>query len=143
MHDKIDLITTARVSSVAPDRVTYTKRTPEGKTETIEIPTNFVLWSTGIAMNPFTRRVSELLPNQVHKKAIEVDAHLRVKGAPLGTVYAIGDASTIETSIVSYLLDLVDEADKNKDGKIDFEEWEIMGTLMVVCEGTEGRPLRG
>ena len=70
-------------------------------------------------------------PNQVHKKAIEVDAHLRVKGAPLGEVYAIGDASTIETSVVSYLLDLVDEADKNKDGKIDFDEWEIMGALVL------------
>ena len=35
-------------------------------------------------MNPFTARVSSLLPNQVHKKAIEVDAHLRVKGAPAG-----------------------------------------------------------
>jgi NADH dehydrogenase FAD-containing subunit len=46
-------------------------------------------------MNPFTQRVSNLLPNQVHKKAIVVDAHLRVKGAPLGTVYAIGDASTV------------------------------------------------
>ena len=89
-------------------------------------------------MNPFTQRVSDQLPNQVHKKAIEVDAHLRVKGAPLGEVYAIGDASTIETSVVSYLLDLVDEADKNKDGKIDFEEWEIMGTFMVIREGMEG-----
>ncbi|KAI8982839.1 nucleotide-binding domain-containing protein [Trametes punicea] len=126
MHDNIDLITSARVQSVAPDKVTYTKRGPDGKTEAHEIPTNFVLWSTGIAMNPFTRRVADLLPNQVHKKAIEVDAHLRVKGAPLGEVYAIGDASTIETSVVSYLLELVDEADKNKDGKIDFEEWEIM-----------------
>lgn len=36
-----------------------------------------------------------LRPNQVHKKAIEVDAHLRVKGAPVGEVYAIGDASTV------------------------------------------------
>ena len=95
MHDSIDLITTARVSAVSPDKVTFTKKTPEGKTETFEIPTNFVLWSTGIAMNPFTQRVSDLLPNQVHKKAIEVDAHLRVKGAPLGEVYAIGDASTV------------------------------------------------
>jgi NADH dehydrogenase len=59
------------------------------------IPTNFVLWSTGIAMNPFTSRVSSLLPNQVHRKAIEVDAHLRVKGAPVGDVYAIGDCSTV------------------------------------------------
>ena len=30
-------------------------------------------------------------------------------------------------TVVPYLLELVDEADKNKDGKIDFEEWEIMG----------------
>ncbi|KAI0362648.1 nucleotide-binding domain-containing protein [Trametes cingulata] len=126
MHDNIDLITSARVQSVAPDKVVYTRRGPDGKPETHEIPTNFVLWSTGIAMNPFTRRVADLLPNQVHKKAIEVDAHLRVKGAPLGEVYAIGDASTIETSVVPYLLELVDEADKNKDGKIDFEEWEVM-----------------
>ena len=122
--------------------MTYTKRGPDGKVETYEIPTNFVLWSTGIAMNPFSKRVSELLPNQVHKRAIEVDAHLRVKGAPLGTVYAIGDASTIETSIVSYLLELVDEADKNKDGKIDYDEWEIMGTsegVPPVCSHADRR----
>ena len=130
MHDKIDLVTSARVSAVEPDKVVYTKRNEDGRIETFEIPTNFVLWSTGIAMNPFTKRVSEQLPNQVHKKAIEVDAHLRVKGAPLGEVYAIGDASTIETSVVSYLLDLVDESDKNKDGKIDYDEWEIMGASL-------------
>jgi Ca2+-binding EF-hand superfamily protein len=28
---------------------------------------------------------------------------------------------------VSYLLELVDEADKNKDGKIDFDEFGFMG----------------
>lgn len=77
-------------------------------------------------MNPFVARVSSLLPNQVHKKAIEVDAHLRVKGAPSGEVYCIGDASTIETSVVAHLLELVDEADKNQDGKIDFSEWQVM-----------------
>nr|VWP00651.1 MFS domain-containing protein [Ganoderma boninense] len=126
INDDIDLITSARVASVQPDKVVYTKPAEDGTIETHEIPTNFVLWSTGIAMNPFTKRISDQLPNQVHKKAIEVDAHLRVKGAPLGEVYAIGDASTIETSVVSYLLDLVDESDTNKDGKIDFHEWEMM-----------------
>lgn len=85
----------ARVSSVHPDHVVYTVRSPDGTIIAHEIPTNFVLWSTGIAMNPLTRRISDLLPNQVHKKAIEVDAHLRVKGAPLGDVYAIGDCATV------------------------------------------------
>jgi NADH dehydrogenase len=94
-RDKVDLITSARVQSVSPDHVTYTVRVPDGTVVEHEIPTNFVLWSTGIAMNPFTKRVSNLLPNQVHKKAIEVDAHLRVKGAPLGDVYAIGDCATV------------------------------------------------
>ena len=29
---------------------------------------------------------------------------------------------------MSHLLELVDESDKNNDGKIDFEEWTYMGT---------------
>lgn len=49
-------------------------------------------------MNPFTELVSSLLPNQVHKKAIEVDAHLRVKGSPLGDIYAVGDCATVSIS---------------------------------------------
>ncbi|KAH7889601.1 nucleotide-binding domain-containing protein [Phlebopus sp. FC_14] len=125
-RDEVDLVTSARVHSVHPDHVMYTVRSPDGEITTHEIPTNFVLWSTGIAMNPLTQRVSNLLPNQVHKKAIEVDAHLRVKGAPLGEVYAVGDCATIETSLVSHLLELVDEADKDKNGKIDFDEFDFM-----------------
>ncbi|KAJ7905837.1 pyridine nucleotide-disulfide oxidoreductase-domain-containing protein [Mycena olivaceomarginata] len=109
-----------------PSHVLYTVKNAQGESEQHSIPSNFVLWSTGIAMNPFAERVSSLLPNQVHKKAIEVDAHLRVRGAPLGTVYAVGDCATIETSIVSHLLDLVQEADRDGNGKIDYGEWEIM-----------------
>jgi len=126
-REGVELITSARVGEVRPDHVVYTTKDPgSGKIVEHTIPTNFVLWSTGISMNPFTARVSSLLPNQVHKKAIEVDAHLRVKGAPLGDVYAIGDCATIETSLVSHLLELVEEADRNHDGKIDFDGWEIM-----------------
>lgn len=46
-------------------------------------------------MQPFTKRLVELLPNQFHSKAVEVDNYLRVRGAPKGTVYAIGDAATV------------------------------------------------
>ncbi|KAG8924862.1 hypothetical protein FRC02_010144 [Tulasnella sp. 418] len=126
-RDEVNVIVNARVKEVKADKVIYTIKDPEtGKVKEHEISSNFVLWSTGIAMNPFTQRVSDLLPNQVHKRAIVVDAHLRVKGAPLGTVYAVGDASTIETSLLGYLLDLVEESDVNKDGKIDFDEWRIL-----------------
>ena len=83
-----------------------------------KISANFVLWSTGIAMNPFTSRVSSLLPNQFHKKAIEVDAHLRVKGSPLGDVYAIGDCATVQNNvsdhIVNFLRTTAWEKGKNK-----------------------------
>jgi hypothetical protein len=85
------------VSAVTPTQVIYTIQNAQGQTEQHSIATNFVLWSTGIAMNPFTSRVSNLLPNQVHKRAIEVDAHLRVKGTPLGEVYAVGDCATVRT----------------------------------------------
>lgn len=61
LHDGVNLITNARVAAVTPEAVVYTTRTKDGKTESHEIPTNFVLWSTGIAMNPFTARVSSLL----------------------------------------------------------------------------------
>ncbi|KAI0273414.1 mitochondrial NADH dehydrogenase [Gloeopeniophorella convolvens] len=126
-RDGVELITSARVAGVHQDHVVYTTKDPDsGKAVEHSIPANFVLWSTGIAMNPFSARVSSLLPNQVHKKAIEVDAQLRVKGAPLGDVYAIGDCATIETSVVSHLLELVEEADRNKDNKIDYDEWQIM-----------------
>jgi hypothetical protein len=33
---------------------------------------------------------------------------------------------------VSHLLELVDECDRNKDGKIDFEEWQLVGKLIDV-----------
>ena len=149
MHTNYELYS---VKEVEHDKVVYTTKGNDGKLEEREVPANFVLWSTGIAMNPFTKRVSSLLPNQVHFKAIEVDAHLRVKGAPLGTVYAIGDASVVsvsvidqryrninhiipkmESNIVSHLLELVDAADRNRDGRIDIEEWKIMGKGLLTA----------
>ena len=83
------------VSSVEPDKVIYTIRDSDGNIKKHEIRSNFTLWSTGIAMNPFTEKVTTYLPNQVHKKAIEVDAYLRVKGAPRGELYAVGDCATV------------------------------------------------
>jgi NADH dehydrogenase FAD-containing subunit len=57
------------------------------------VPTYFT--ANHPAMQPFTKRMVEKLPNQYHSKAVQVDGYLRVEGTPPGTVYAIGDASTV------------------------------------------------
>lgn len=124
-RDAVDVIVNARVKRVEPDRVLYTIKDPAtGKLTEYEVPSGFTLWSTGIAMSPFTKRVTELLPNQSHLKALQIDSHLRVKGAPLGTMYALGDASTIDTRLIDYLYDFVDRYDKDKDGRLSYEEFE-------------------
>ncbi|KAM0750316.1 nucleotide-binding domain-containing protein, partial [Meredithblackwellia eburnea MCA 4105] len=124
-RNEIDTVLNARVKEVTPDSVKYSQKI-DGKTVEFEIPSGFTLWSTGIAMNPFTERVASLLPNQYHKHALEVDSHLRVIGAPLGTVYALGDCATIETRLVDHLLEIVERCDENHDGIINDKEFEIM-----------------
>ncbi|EST06899.1 Pyridine nucleotide-disulfide oxidoreductase, NAD-binding domain protein [Kalmanozyma brasiliensis GHG001] len=123
-RDAVDVIVNARVKSVEPDRVVYTTKDSTGKVSELEVPSGFTLWSTGIAMSPFTKRVTEILPNQSHLKALQIDSHLRVKGAPLGTMYALGDASTIDTRLIDYLYDFVDRYDKDKDGRLSYAEFE-------------------
>ncbi|GAA5841994.1 hypothetical protein JCM5353_003644, partial [Sporobolomyces roseus] len=110
-----------------PEKVVYTTKDPAtGKMSEHEVDSGFTLWSTGIAMNPLTQRIASLLPNQYHKHALEVDSHLRVLGAPLGTVYALGDCATIETNLVDHLLEFVERCDEDKDGKIDQKEFQKM-----------------
>lgn len=56
------MVTEFSVASVHPDHVEYSAKDPEtGAIVKHSIPTNFVLWSTGIAMNPFTARVSIII----------------------------------------------------------------------------------
>lgn len=125
-RNEIDTILNARVKEVTPTSVIYSTKDEAGKAVEHTLESNFVLWSTGIAMNPFTERVASLLPNQYHRHALEVDSHLRVVGAPLGTVYALGDCATIETRLVDHLLEIVDRCDENKDGVVDEREFERM-----------------
>jgi hypothetical protein len=41
-------------------------------------------------------------------------------------------AIQIETSLLNHFLNLVDESDKNKNGKIEFGEWEDMGEVPLL-----------
>lgn len=124
-RDAVNVIVNARVKRVEADKVVYSIKDPAtGKVVEKEVPSGFTLWSTGIAMSPFTKRVTQLLPNQSHLKALQIDSHLRVVGAPLGSMYALGDASTIDTRLIDHIYDFVDQSDTDRecDAKLRFLE---------------------
>ena len=125
LHSGIDAVLNARVKSISPTEVKYSQKDENGKVTEHSIPSGFVLWSTGIAMSPFAQQVANLLPNQYHHHALEIDSHLRVKGAPSGTVYAIGDAATVETNLVDHLFEVFDASDVNKDGEVRLCELNV------------------
>ena len=90
-NDKIEVVTNARVSKVAKDRIWYTTKDGTGATIEHELPAGLIVWSTGVTLNPITSKVKDQLRRtQKNRHALETDSHLRVLGAPLGTVYAVG-----------------------------------------------------
>jgi NADH dehydrogenase len=106
--EAIDVLTNSRVVKILPDEVIFNQRTEDGKTELKSLPFGLCLWSTGVAQNPLAKEiVSSLSYSQRNKRAIETDSHLRVIGAPLGDVYAIGDCSTVRTDMAEHTVDLV------------------------------------
>lgn len=62
-----------------------------------EIPFGACVWATGVAMHPLIKQLQERLPagTQTHFRSIITDDFLCVKGSG-GSIYAIGDAATIE-----------------------------------------------
>ncbi|GMK55424.1 hypothetical protein CspeluHIS016_0204800 [Cutaneotrichosporon spelunceum] len=125
-REEINVITNARVVEVTEDCVRITVKGADGTVTEREVPASLVLWSTGIAMQPFTRCMVEKLPNQFNSKAVQVDGHLRVEGAPYGTIYAVGDASTIHLNMLADLLQIWEQFDENRDDKLSYDEWEQM-----------------
>jgi len=117
------------VKEVLPDRIIYSQKDPEtGKIVEKEIPMGFCLWSTGVAQNPLCQTIVTKLQGQNNKHALETDTHLRLVGAPLGDVYAIGDASTVQNNvsdnIVSFLRTLAWEKGKDPESMtISFRDW--------------------
>lgn len=135
-RDGVHLITNARVKEISEDKVVYTVRKNDNTLEEFEIPSGFTLWSTGIAMNPFTRRLTQVLPNQFHLKALMVDSYLRVKGSIKGTMYALGDAATIDNRLIDHVYEWVDRYDKNANGLLSYKEF-----VEIVTEISHHYPL--
>lgn len=107
-NDKINLLINSRVHEILPDKVIFNQKDLNGNIEQKEISYGLCLWSTGIGLNDLTKQLSnDLKPFQRNKRALETDNHLRVIGAPLGEIYAIGDCSTVRTDIGNHLEDYV------------------------------------
>lgn len=88
----------------------------------------FCLWSTGVSQTEFAQRIASKLDGQNNKHALETDTHLRLIGAPLGDVYAVGDCSTVQNNvsghIVTFLRTLAWEKGKDpEEMQISFSDW--------------------
>jgi len=128
-HDDVDVLTNARVKEVRPDKIIFSQKGEDGKLITKELPMGFCLWSTGVSQTDFCKTLANKLGDcQNNKHALETDSHLRLVGAPLGDVYAIGDCSTVQNNIadnlVTFLRGMAWERGKDpKDLRITFAEW--------------------
>lgn len=77
----------------------------------------------------FSKKLSDKLEGQNNKHALETDPHLRLIGAPLGDVYAIGDCATVQNNVaqhvVSFLRTIAWEQDKDPEKlQLRFNEWK-------------------
>ncbi|KAL4917509.1 hypothetical protein BDW62DRAFT_183818 [Aspergillus aurantiobrunneus] len=131
-RDDVDVLTNARVKEVCEDKVVFSQ-IEDGKTVIKEIPMGFCLWSTGVARADLCKRISDKLESQNNKHALETDAHLRLIGAPLGDVYAMGDCSTVQNNVAEHIVSFLRTIawEKGKDPQkvhLTFREWRDVAT---------------
>lgn len=132
-RDQVDVLVNSRVKEVLPDKIIFTQKGSNGETITKELPMGFCLWSTGVSQTQFCQNVAEQLGDlQTNKHALETDSHLRLNGAPLGDVYAIGDCATVQNNVTDHLVTFLRSIayEKGKDPKtmeINFKEWCEVG----------------
>ena len=128
-HDQIEVLTNSRVKEVQKDKILFSQKDENGKPVTKEIPMGFCLWSTGVSQTDFCKRIAEKLDVQTNSHALETDTHLRLNGAPLGSVYAIGDCSTVQNNVADHLVHFLRTVafEHGKDAEnmhLTFKEWQ-------------------
>lgn len=132
-RDQVDVLVNSRVQEVHPEKIIFTQKGPNGETITKELPMGFCLWSTGVSQTAFSQNIAKQLGDvQTNKHALETDSHLRLNGAPLGDVYAIGDCATVQNNVTDNLVSFLRSVayEKGKDPKtmeINFAEWVEVG----------------
>lgn len=127
-HDNVDVQTNARVKEVLNDRIVFTQKDKDGTTVTKELPMGFCLWSTGVSQTELAQKIATKFDNQTNRHALETDTHLRLVGAPLGDVYAIGDCSTVQNNVSEHIITFLRTLawEKGKDPEtmtITYKQW--------------------
>ena len=135
-RDGIEVITGARVLSVSPDKVVVMdKRTKKKSVKKFGV----CVWSTGLGKRAFVEAAQKATRQNGARRALAVDARLRVRGAE--GVYAIGDCADVKSAdskdpktkvleLVDMASDLFKQADTDKNGSVDKAEFAaILETL--------------
>lgn len=133
-RDHIDVLTNSRVQEVHPDKIVFSQKQPDGTLVTKELPIGFCLWSTGVSQTEFAQKIAKSLGDfQTNRRALETDTHLRLKGSPLGDVYAIGDCSTVQNNVADHIISVL-RSIAYKHGKdpenlqLHFSDWRRVAT---------------
>jgi NADH:ubiquinone reductase (non-electrogenic) len=115
----IESLLNSRVAAVSDGSVTIVG--PD-KTER-EVGFGACVWATGIAMNPLVKQLQAQLPGQTHFRSLLTDDKLCVKGAPGGSIWAFGDAATIDQPrALERAEELFVAGDTNGDGRLSLRE---------------------
>ncbi|EGX53487.1 hypothetical protein AOL_s00006g353 [Orbilia oligospora ATCC 24927] len=146
-RDHVEVYTNARVQEVKQDKIVFSEKTQDGKVVTKEIPYGLCLWSTGVSQTDFAKNLATKLDKQTNKHALETDTHLRLIGAPIGDVYAIGDCSTVQYNLAQNIITFLREIawEKGKDPKevhLTFKDWQTVAQRVKKRFPQAGQHLR-
>ncbi|KAF3165174.1 hypothetical protein TWF751_009174 [Orbilia oligospora] len=146
-RDHVEVYTNARVQEVKQDKIVFSEKTEDGKVITKEIPYGLCLWSTGVSQTDFAKNLATKLDKQTNKHALETDTHLRLIGAPIGDVYAIGDCSTVQYNLAQNIMTFLREIawEKGKDPKevhLTFKDWQTVAQRVKKRFPQAGQHLR-
>ena len=127
-HDQVGVLTNSRVKEIKPDRIIFTQKDDQGNVISKELPMGFCLWSTGVSQTELCQKLAKKLDSQNNRHALETDTHLRLSGAPLGDVYAIGDCSTVQNNVSDHIMTFLRTLawEKGKDPEtlhVNYTDW--------------------
>jgi len=120
----VRLVMEARVTAVTPQGVEV-KWKKDGRAE--HLPAATVVWATGIALHPLAASLAAALPpgTQTNRRSLTTDTTLCVKGSPARSIFAMGDAATVEQSAaLAHAEELFSEFDGDASGTLEVGELE-------------------